>query len=191
MIAHANKQRFAVAECGIVEDTVVVSDDWWKKLNAMPFISRKCMSPLTRSLQRGRGRPSTSSRTRARPPGWAASANTMRCLTPACRATCSWSRRPRRSRPQTIRSPASATSPRSSSSRSAIARPSSTSEYCSSPKSYYQLAIFFITQRSRIYLECLMHRLTCSLGTLSNASSITLSMSNFLPLTILFNLIFR
>ena len=28
MIAHANKQRFAVAECGIVEDTVVVSDEW-------------------------------------------------------------------------------------------------------------------------------------------------------------------
>ena len=41
MIRHANKQRFAAAECGISEDAVVVSKEWWQRLNEMPFMSCK------------------------------------------------------------------------------------------------------------------------------------------------------
>ena len=41
MIRHANKQRIAAAECGISEDAVVVSKEWWQRLNEMPFMSCK------------------------------------------------------------------------------------------------------------------------------------------------------
>ena len=50
MIAHANKVRFQASADGIQEETVVVTDDWWQKLNEMPFFSRKCILSLTQIL---------------------------------------------------------------------------------------------------------------------------------------------
>ena len=41
MIAHANSLRFA-GHKGIEEETVLVTDEWWHKLNSMPYFSRKC-----------------------------------------------------------------------------------------------------------------------------------------------------
>ena len=40
MIAHANKLRFA-GHKGIEEETIAITDEWWDKLNAMPYFSRK------------------------------------------------------------------------------------------------------------------------------------------------------
>ena len=41
MIAHANSLRFA-GHKGIEEETVMVTDEWWDKLNSMPYFSCKC-----------------------------------------------------------------------------------------------------------------------------------------------------
>lgn len=41
MIAHANRVRFEGGQTGAQEDTVLVTDDWWQQLNAMPYLSRK------------------------------------------------------------------------------------------------------------------------------------------------------
>lgn len=47
MIEHANSVRFESAKAGITEEEVLVSEDWWKKLNLMPYFSCKSISPLT------------------------------------------------------------------------------------------------------------------------------------------------
>ena len=47
MIAHANKIRFEAAQVGIEEETVAVTDEWWQKLNQMPFFSCKYILWLT------------------------------------------------------------------------------------------------------------------------------------------------
>jgi hypothetical protein len=49
MIEHANKVRFESAATGIQEDAVAVSDDWWEKLNLMPYFSCKSDGLLTLS----------------------------------------------------------------------------------------------------------------------------------------------
>ena len=40
MIAHANSLRFA-GHKGIEEESVMVTDEWWDKLNSMSYFSRK------------------------------------------------------------------------------------------------------------------------------------------------------
>ena len=47
MIEHANGLRFESAKAGITEEEVLVSNDWWEKLNLMPYYSRKSIHPLT------------------------------------------------------------------------------------------------------------------------------------------------
>jgi hypothetical protein len=46
MIEHANKLRFD-GHKGIEQETVVVTEDWWAQLNAMPYFSSKSLDPLT------------------------------------------------------------------------------------------------------------------------------------------------
>ena len=50
MIAHANKVRFQASADGIQEETVAVTDEWWQKLNEMPFFSCKCILSLMQML---------------------------------------------------------------------------------------------------------------------------------------------
>ena len=41
LIEHANAQRMTVQEDGEGADAIEISEEWWRKLNALPFISRK------------------------------------------------------------------------------------------------------------------------------------------------------
>ena len=41
LIEHANQQRMTVQEDGDGADAIVISDEWWEKLTALPFVSRK------------------------------------------------------------------------------------------------------------------------------------------------------
>ena len=41
MIAHANNQRFAAQGEANKRDVVEINEEWWDKLNKMPFFSRK------------------------------------------------------------------------------------------------------------------------------------------------------
>ena len=40
MIEHSNKVRFQAEPGGIQEDTVTVTDEWWQRLNSMPYFSQ-------------------------------------------------------------------------------------------------------------------------------------------------------
>ena len=39
LIEHANAQRMTVQQDGNGADAIEISDDWWRKLNALPFVS--------------------------------------------------------------------------------------------------------------------------------------------------------
>ena len=41
MIAHANEQRFAATGEKAETNEVRINEEWWQKLNAKPFVSRK------------------------------------------------------------------------------------------------------------------------------------------------------
>ena len=41
LIAHANEQRFAASGQKAETNEIRISEEWWQKLNAMPFVSRK------------------------------------------------------------------------------------------------------------------------------------------------------
>ena len=41
VIAHANRQRNAVAENDEKRDCIEISDEWWAQLNDIPFVSSK------------------------------------------------------------------------------------------------------------------------------------------------------
>ena len=47
MIEHANRVRFESSKAGIEEEEVLVSEEWWNKLNLMPYFSCKSTSLLT------------------------------------------------------------------------------------------------------------------------------------------------
>ena len=47
MIEHANRVRFESSKAGIEEEEVLVSGEWWDKLNLMPYFSCKSTSLLT------------------------------------------------------------------------------------------------------------------------------------------------
>ena len=47
MIEHANRVRFESSKAGIEEEEVLVSEEWWNKLNLMPYFSCKSTSVLT------------------------------------------------------------------------------------------------------------------------------------------------
>ena len=39
MIKHANEQRNSVANEAVAHESIEVTDDWWEKLNSIPFVS--------------------------------------------------------------------------------------------------------------------------------------------------------
>ena len=47
MIEHANQLRFESSKAGIEEEEVLVSGEWWDKLNLMPYFSCKLIPVLT------------------------------------------------------------------------------------------------------------------------------------------------
>ena len=44
MIAHANKMRYAAEGKGQEEDAIEVTEEWWDRLHALPFISGKLIA---------------------------------------------------------------------------------------------------------------------------------------------------
>ena len=45
LIVHANKQRMTAQEAGDGANTIEISEEWWDKLTALPFVSRKYPKP--------------------------------------------------------------------------------------------------------------------------------------------------
>ena len=43
LIRHANSQRNAAEGEARAKEVIEISDAWWEKLNAMPFVSCKCV----------------------------------------------------------------------------------------------------------------------------------------------------
>ena len=50
LIKHAHEQRNSAAQEEEPAQNVVVTEEWWHKLNAIPFVSRKSHSPPYTSL---------------------------------------------------------------------------------------------------------------------------------------------
>ena len=49
LIQHANEQRMTAQEAGEGADAIEISEEWWDKLTALPFVSRKYPEPCRSS----------------------------------------------------------------------------------------------------------------------------------------------